>query len=163
MNSYNRPNRSGGNNRGFGKPRFDRERTEMYQATCANCGKQCEVPFRPTGSKPVLCRDCFQNSKGSDRRSDNRSAERFGPHRESNQDRVNYQAQFDLLNAKMDKILNLLTSVPAAAPEIESEIDKETINEIVDEIQEEEKEASDKKIKKSKTAKVKKSPSKKKS
>lgn len=39
---------------------------QMYQATCANCGNSCEVPFRPTGDKPVLCRNCF--SRKGDRR-----------------------------------------------------------------------------------------------
>lgn len=36
-----------------------RERFELYDAQCAKCGKACQVPFRPTGGKPVLCRDCF--------------------------------------------------------------------------------------------------------
>lgn len=36
---------------------------EMHQATCADCGKTCEVPFRPNGKKPVFCKDCFSNSR----------------------------------------------------------------------------------------------------
>lgn len=36
---------------------------QMYPVTCAECGKQTEVPFRPTGEKPVYCRDCFNKSK----------------------------------------------------------------------------------------------------
>jgi CxxC-x17-CxxC domain-containing protein len=32
---------------------------QMYPATCAQCGKQTEVPFQPRGDKPVYCRDCF--------------------------------------------------------------------------------------------------------
>ena len=28
--------------------------------TCANCGKPTQVPFLPTGSRPVYCADCFQ-------------------------------------------------------------------------------------------------------
>ncbi|MFC1687856.1 CxxC-x17-CxxC domain-containing protein [Patescibacteria group bacterium] len=46
---------------------------QMYQATCANCGNSCEVPFRPTGDKPVLCRNCFSR-KGN--RSQGRSSDR---------------------------------------------------------------------------------------
>jgi CxxC-x17-CxxC domain-containing protein len=42
----------------------------MHKAICSNCGKECEVPFRPTGVKPVLCNDCFENNKGSDSRRD---------------------------------------------------------------------------------------------
>lgn len=147
MADYNRRNRSDGGNRNFGKPRFHNDRQEMYSATCANCGKQCEVPFRPTGNKPVLCRDCFQNNRGSDsRRPDRGSFDRPQFNREDNQSRPNYQAQFDTLNAKMDKILSLLTPKPAEAP-LESELSDQTIEEIAEEVQEEKK-----KTKKAKSA-----------
>jgi CxxC-x17-CxxC domain-containing protein len=33
---------------------------QMFPATCASCGKPTEVPFKPSGSRPVYCRDCFQ-------------------------------------------------------------------------------------------------------
>lgn len=36
---------------------------EMYDITCAGCGKPTQVPFKPTGSRPVYCRDCFQAHK----------------------------------------------------------------------------------------------------
>jgi len=36
---------------------------EMYPVTCAQCGKQTEVPFQPRGDKPVYCRDCFVKSR----------------------------------------------------------------------------------------------------
>jgi CxxC-x17-CxxC domain-containing protein len=32
----------------------------MYPAICAKCGKETMVPFKPTGDKPVYCRECFQ-------------------------------------------------------------------------------------------------------
>ena len=32
---------------------------EMHAATCAQCGKETEVPFRPSGDRPVYCSDCF--------------------------------------------------------------------------------------------------------
>ena len=32
---------------------------EMFAATCSNCGREAMVPFRPSGSKPVYCSDCF--------------------------------------------------------------------------------------------------------
>lgn len=41
-----------------------RRKTMMHQATCSECGKDCEVPFRPTGSKPVYCSECFENMGG---------------------------------------------------------------------------------------------------
>jgi CxxC-x17-CxxC domain-containing protein len=32
---------------------------EMHQATCENCHKACEVPFKPNGKKPVYCSACY--------------------------------------------------------------------------------------------------------
>ena len=149
MADYRRNNHSGGN-RSFGKPRFNREQGEMFKATCANCGKQCEVPFRPTGNKPVLCRECFQNNRGADsRRPERGSFDRPQFNREDNQARPNYKAQFEALNAKMDRILSLLTPQPAEVSPLESEIGEETIDEIAEEVQEEKK---DKKTKKTKSA-----------
>jgi CxxC-x17-CxxC domain-containing protein len=34
---------------------------EMHQVVCAACGVTTEVPFLPTGQKPVYCRDCFNS------------------------------------------------------------------------------------------------------
>ncbi|MFA6065312.1 MAG: CxxC-x17-CxxC domain-containing protein [archaeon] len=42
------------------KDSFNRE---MFKATCADCGKETEVPFKPDASRPVYCRDCYQNHK----------------------------------------------------------------------------------------------------
>ncbi|MFH1141436.1 MAG: zinc-ribbon domain containing protein [Chloroflexota bacterium] len=36
---------------------------EMYPATCANCGNETQVPFRPTGIRPVYCSDCFSQMR----------------------------------------------------------------------------------------------------
>jgi len=48
----------GGFNRGFNQgPR------EMHKAICAECKKECDVPFKPTEGRPVYCRDCFQKHK----------------------------------------------------------------------------------------------------
>ncbi|GDX62160.1 zinc-binding protein [Candidatus Levyibacteriota bacterium] len=33
---------------------------EMFEITCAQCGKTDTVPFKPKGDRPVLCRDCFR-------------------------------------------------------------------------------------------------------
>lgn len=67
----------GGGRGGFGG---DRARPEMHKATCAECGNECEVPFRPTGDKPVYCSDCFKNQGGGDRgdRGGNRDRGGFG-------------------------------------------------------------------------------------
>lgn len=36
---------------------------EMHPATCSSCGKRTQVPFRPSGDKPVYCNDCFSNRR----------------------------------------------------------------------------------------------------
>ena len=32
---------------------------EMHEAVCANCGKTTQVPFLPSGDRPVYCSECF--------------------------------------------------------------------------------------------------------
>jgi CxxC-x17-CxxC domain-containing protein len=51
----------GGGNGGssYGGGYSDRPR-EMFTTTCDSCGQEARVPFRPTGSKPVYCSDCFR-------------------------------------------------------------------------------------------------------
>lgn len=39
---------------------YDRAPRQMYDAVCADCGKTAQVPFQPTGSRPVYCNDCFR-------------------------------------------------------------------------------------------------------
>ncbi len=36
---------------------------ETFAATCANCGRATEIPFRPVSGRPVYCRDCFRDRK----------------------------------------------------------------------------------------------------
>lgn len=119
---------SGGNrgeNRGSGNRR-DGVRPQMHRATCSDCGNSCEVPFRPTGDKPIFCNDCFKN-KGGDSSRDFRgggnrdfdrnrrsSQPRFGDNRSDQnnggRNTENYKIQFEQLNTKLDKILRILTS-----------------------------------------------------
>lgn len=37
----------------------------MYSAVCAQCGNETQVPFQPSGDRPVYCRDCFQSRKSA--------------------------------------------------------------------------------------------------
>ena len=41
----------------------ERAPRQMYSATCAECGCQTEVPFRPSMDRPVYCRECFNKMK----------------------------------------------------------------------------------------------------
>jgi len=38
---------------------FNPRPREMHQAKCADCGSDCEVPFKPIEGRPVYCRNCF--------------------------------------------------------------------------------------------------------
>jgi CxxC-x17-CxxC domain-containing protein len=41
---------------------------DSYEVTCAECGAQTTVPFKPTEGRPVYCRDCFRSKRGGPRR-----------------------------------------------------------------------------------------------
>jgi CxxC-x17-CxxC domain-containing protein len=61
---------AGGGNRGragryFSASEPSRGRREFFPATCAACGCETTVPFRPIEGRPVYCRDCFQSQKSS--------------------------------------------------------------------------------------------------
>lgn len=144
-------------NRRFGGDR-DRERPQMHEAICSDCGKRCEVPFKPTGDKPVYCSQCFSSHRGSpvsnrfERRGSERPRfqekrmfdakcdkcgkrfelpfrptgdkpvycnecfDRSGTSPNKNNDRVvnQYKEQFDMLNSKLDMIIKvLIPTVPA--------------------------------------------------
>jgi CxxC-x17-CxxC domain-containing protein len=118
-NSDNRGSRSG--QRSFGRRDFGNSSgpRQMHRTICDSCGKDCEVPFRPSGEKPVYCSDCFEKNKDASepRRFDDRSFRkpRFEdrdsrPPRFDNRDSKPSQnnEQFNALNAKLDKILSIL-------------------------------------------------------
>jgi CxxC-x17-CxxC domain-containing protein len=42
---------------------FDGESRQMYDVTCAECGVETTVPFKPSGDRPVKCRDCFSKDR----------------------------------------------------------------------------------------------------
>ena len=54
----------GGGSGGGGYGDRDRGPREMFAATCSSCGKEAQVPFRPTSGKPVFCSDCFRSQRG---------------------------------------------------------------------------------------------------
>ena len=62
-----------GSPRGHGEIRRDRDYRDrdrgeraMYKAICADCNKECEVPFRPRQDRPVYCKECFSSRKVGD-------------------------------------------------------------------------------------------------
>ena len=52
-----------GNGGGYGGG-YSRGPREMHDAVCARCGNETQVPFRPTGARPVYCSDCFRMMRG---------------------------------------------------------------------------------------------------
>lgn len=139
MGDYNRNDRGGGRGgRRFGGGGRDFGRREMYRATCAQCGKDCEVPFRPKDDRPVYCSDCFEkrrNEDGDSRGSGGRNFDRpryeerrsFSPDRS---DRGNVRGvdngqlidQLKNLNVKLDKIISILEPKSVKPPESKEEI-----------------------------------------
>ena len=75
-----------------------RDGPEMFDATCDKCGKNCEVPFRPTSGKPVYCSACFKNNDS------HISREKFerAPRSEIS------SSGLQEINLKLDKILKAL-------------------------------------------------------
>jgi len=63
--------------RGFGQEK------RMYRAVCAECGRDCEVPFKPNGERPVFCSSCFEEmaTEESPRRDQFKPRRFAGPNR----------------------------------------------------------------------------------
>ena len=59
--------------RGMGRTnRRSSVRPERTRVICDDCGKSCEVPFKPTSDKPIYCDSCFRKDsspRGSGSRS----------------------------------------------------------------------------------------------
>ena len=52
----------------YGGYRDNDKPREFFKAVCSDCGKECEVPFKPTQGRPVVyCRDCFRKHQPADR------------------------------------------------------------------------------------------------
>ena len=122
-------NRGGGNRGGFNRDR-DRKPVELHDVVCDKCKKETQVPFKPTGDKPVLCRDCFEKSGG------NRSNQDRGSRGGFNRDRGNgpqtggvSSADFKALSEKVDKILKILENIEIEVSEGEEEKSREDSDE----------------------------------
>ena len=116
------------------------EDREMFSAVCDNCGKDCEVPFKPTGNRPVLCNSCFKNKdeRGFSDRQEKRPSfrenrdDKFSDkrpsfnHKESNTNAVSKEdfnelkRQLEYVNSKLDKVLKSLES-KSSAPKVVAE------------------------------------------
>jgi len=129
--------------------RFDTGDRQMYEATCSKCNEPCEVPFKPSGDKPVYCDECFGASKG----------EHAGPKKADKSAEL-----FEQLNAKLDKIIKVLELIhPKKQHIIEKSVADTYIKEGEPEtVKKEEKTAEKKQKKAAKKPAAKKAPKKKK-
>ena len=41
----------------YGRPR------EMHTVVCAECKKECQVPFKPDQNRPVYCKECYAEKR----------------------------------------------------------------------------------------------------
>jgi CxxC-x17-CxxC domain-containing protein len=100
-------NRSGGD---FDRRSGRNSMLEMHSVICSKCGVKCEVPFKPTNTKPVYCRDCFRKNDGSEStgrfgsRNGSESRDRFEPRERSSQS----SDELSQINMKLDKIMRAL-------------------------------------------------------
>jgi CxxC-x17-CxxC domain-containing protein len=113
----------------------------MHEAICDQCGKPCEVPFRPAPGKPVYCTACFGAKRdGGDDRGESRFPQRsFGDRAiqartdfgggtaGGNNDEV--KRQLELLNAKMDRLIKAVEAMSAPAPFVKPVMVEEKVRE----------------------------------
>lgn len=115
----------------------DSDRHSMYRTTCDHCGKDCEVPFKPTSGKPVFCSSCFEKNHNKDQKKFGfeRGDRRYNSGESRKRNYSEYEKGTDqlkkeiaLLNKKLDKILEILSI------EHYEEISQEDFEEEVDEM-----------------------------
>jgi CxxC-x17-CxxC domain-containing protein len=118
---FNGPRSLNNQHSSYPNHRFSRA---IHSAICADCGQPCEVPFKPSGDKPVYCYNCFGKKSAFDsgRLAKRNSARPSFQYNE--QDRLasfinNQQQQLVILNTKLDNILRLLTAKPASDQSLE--------------------------------------------
>ena len=135
-NNRPRGNEGGGRFEGgnrFGKPAFGKKSwgdkrsgdkpPMLYKATCSNCHKSCEVPFRPNGEKPVYCKDCFENKGGAggDREGGRFQKRDFVAYSQpvpydGNKGNDDIKRQLESVNAKLERLIQAVEKMVPAKP-----------------------------------------------
>ncbi len=124
---FGRPGVGDGKRFGGSSAPHDGRPRETFRATCDSCGASCEVPFRPTGERPVYCRECFAKNGGPARapHAPGRTFgapqyERFTPRhtaptvRHDGAELASLKKQLEAVNAKLDKVLSFMEKQTAA-------------------------------------------------
>lgn len=152
-------NRRGGFNKGGSRPQYggrqdfrprgERDRnSQMFAATCAECKKSCEVPFRPTDSKPVFCNDCFRSKgesfSGGFKQRDKGSWSDKSPKREytshngastDNKKIDDLKRQIELAHNKLDRLILIVNNSnhsPVVIKRAKKEVDLKELSNAVD-------------------------------
>ncbi len=92
------------------------ERPTMHRAVCDECGKDCEVPFKPSGDKPIYCSRCFENvdpkreSRGGGRSRDYRgsSSRDYKKTETTSVDISPLKEELSGINKKLDVLIDIL-------------------------------------------------------
>ena len=126
-------NRGGGfrgGNGGGGRPSFggnrggDRGPITMHKAVCDECHKNCEVPFRPSGDKPIYCSDCFSSKRDDGDRAPRRDfSNDRGPKRDFN-DRPSPSFTKPTQAPAQDDMKNLFREINVKLDRLTSAIEK---------------------------------------
>jgi CxxC-x17-CxxC domain-containing protein len=100
----------------------DSRRPSLHDAVCDECGKDCQVPFRPSGDKPIYCSECFEKKGGREsnrpnwrgsrsRNFDDRDRGSSSQNNISDRSTSQLIEKIEILNTKLETIINLLSSV----------------------------------------------------
>ena len=41
----------------------DQHGRQLFEVDCSSCGNKAQVPFKPSGDRPVYCRDCYTKQR----------------------------------------------------------------------------------------------------
>lgn len=137
MGNFDRNDRGGNRGGGFrggnggGRKSFgggNRGPVTMHKAVCDECHKDCQVPFRPSGDKPIYCSECFGGKKEGGNRNDRGDRKDFGsfkPRRDFEENRSkpfvqnntglnigeDVKKQLSEMNLKLDRLINAIESI----------------------------------------------------
>lgn len=111
--------RSGSGSKYGSKKPYNGERKQMHDATCSTCGADCKVPFRPSGDRPILCSQCFEQKNeggfsGTERRFESRdrkpSFDRKAPmvHNRPDPQIAELKGELRTMHSKLDRIMQML-------------------------------------------------------
>jgi CxxC-x17-CxxC domain-containing protein len=120
----------GGRNSGGGSSSWkgsrSGEKPESFKAVCGECDKDCYVPFRPNGNKPVLCSFCFRGADGN-QRTGRGSSDRRSSSKDTRPSNPDLRREMAEVNKKLDTILEILTGALDGEDDFEDEDEAEEI------------------------------------